>query len=277
LPHTLSLGQVQWSISWSPAVSMFWWFAEHFSILQHCLTLDVAHWLKDDLFGLLPALFQAEAYRWLALGPSAFLAFISWKFTWRSSPCPSLCPSALTAFFPLCCVLVFSSLFIVQILFCFVLFCFLQGLWLVCLEGYAGFSQAWLRGIPHDTWCSPVGLPNVSQAVLEPVSGGVGALLFSQCNMAWRSFPRASRSGYWRFDSSWCSISTKCSSSISGIFLIYSAHAVCFCILVAILGPLFLNCFDYNLHGPVGSRDVSFLHNRIALPSLQPPELSSTK
>jgi hypothetical protein len=31
--------------------------------------------------------------------------------------------------------------------------------------------------------CSPVGLLDVSQAGLELASGGVGALLFSQCNM----------------------------------------------------------------------------------------------
>jgi hypothetical protein len=46
LPHPLSLGQDQWSISQLPAVSMLWWFADCFSILQCCLTLDVAHWLR---------------------------------------------------------------------------------------------------------------------------------------------------------------------------------------------------------------------------------------
>jgi hypothetical protein len=50
-------------------------------------------------------------------------------------------------------------------------------------------------GIPHDTWCSPVGLPNVSPAGLEPVSGSIAALLFSQCNMVWRSFPQARAQG----------------------------------------------------------------------------------
>jgi hypothetical protein len=34
-------------------------------------------------------------------------------------------------------------------------------------------------GILHDAWCSPVGLLNVSQAGLEPASGGAAALLFS--------------------------------------------------------------------------------------------------
>jgi hypothetical protein len=34
LPHTLSLGQDQWSIRWPPAVSVLWWFVDYFSILQ---------------------------------------------------------------------------------------------------------------------------------------------------------------------------------------------------------------------------------------------------
>jgi hypothetical protein len=46
-------------------------------------------------------------------------------------------------------------------------------------------------GIPRDNWCSPVGMLNVSQAGLELASGGMGTLLFSQCNMAWRSFVQA--------------------------------------------------------------------------------------
>jgi hypothetical protein len=46
LPCPLPLGQCQWSISWPPAVSVLWWFADCFSILQCCLTLDVTHWLR---------------------------------------------------------------------------------------------------------------------------------------------------------------------------------------------------------------------------------------
>jgi hypothetical protein len=42
---------------------------------------------------------------------------------------------------PLCCVLVFSSLFIVQF---FVLFIFLWCWESVCPGGYAGLSQGWL-------------------------------------------------------------------------------------------------------------------------------------
>jgi hypothetical protein len=63
--------------------------------------------------------------------------------------------------------------------------------------------------------CSPVGLLDVSQAGLELVSGGAGALLFSQCNVAWRSFVQAGGSGCRSFASSWFFFSAKCGSSIS--------------------------------------------------------------
>jgi hypothetical protein len=43
-------------------------------------------------------------------------------------------------------------------------------------------------GLVCDACCSPVGLRNISQAGLELASGGMGALLFSQCNVAWISF-----------------------------------------------------------------------------------------
>jgi hypothetical protein len=46
LPYPLSLGQGQWSITWPPTVSVSWWFADYFSILQCSLILDVAHWLS---------------------------------------------------------------------------------------------------------------------------------------------------------------------------------------------------------------------------------------
>jgi hypothetical protein len=77
----------------------------------------------------------------------------------------------------------------------------------------------------------------ISQAGLEPASGDVGPLLFSQCNVVWRSFAQAGGSGCQSFDFSWWFFSAKCGSSISAKFLIYGAHAVCFCPLVAILDP----------------------------------------
>jgi hypothetical protein len=42
-------------------------------------------------------------------------------------------------------------------------------------------------------------------------------------------------SGCQSFDFSWCFFSVKCGSSVSARFLIYRAHTVCFCTLVAIL------------------------------------------
>jgi hypothetical protein len=47
-----------------------------------------------------------------------------------------------------------------------------------------GLSQWWLGKYHVLLIYSPVRLLNVSQAGLELVSGGVGALLFSQCNVA---------------------------------------------------------------------------------------------
>jgi hypothetical protein len=57
-------------------------------------------------------------------------------------------------------------------------------------RGLCWFILGVTGGKPHDALWSPVGLPNVSQAGLEPLSGGLEALLFSQCNVAWRSFPQ---------------------------------------------------------------------------------------
>jgi hypothetical protein len=66
----------------------------------------------------------------------------------------------------------------------------------------------------------------------------VGDLLFSQCNVAWRSFPWARGSGYQSFDSPYCFISAKCGSSVSVRFWSHGAHTVCFCVPVTILDPL---------------------------------------
>jgi hypothetical protein len=126
LPHPLSLGQHQWSISWPPAVSM-WWFA----VFQFCRAI----WLwvlltgsGDELCGPLPALFQAMAYHPPAVGPSSFLAICLLKFMWRLDPCPfpllwctfSSCPPVLCASFQF---IVYSVFF------------FLRGL-SVCPGGY---------------------------------------------------------------------------------------------------------------------------------------------
>jgi hypothetical protein len=77
----------------------------------------------------------------------------------------------------------------------------------------------------------------VSQAGLEPISGCTGALLLSQCNVAWKRFAQAKGLGCRSFAYSWWSFSAKCGSSVSERFLIYGAHGVCFLPLVAILDP----------------------------------------
>jgi hypothetical protein len=157
-----------------------------------------------ELCGLLPALFQAVAYHLPAVSPLPFQSL----FTERSHgdqllALPPL-SGALTAPCPLCCLFLFSSLFIVQMFF--------VVLGSVCPGGPRWFIPGVVVGMLCYTWSSPVGLPNVSQAGLELVSGGTASLLFSQCNMAWRSFVWAGSSRCRSFDSSWCFISAKCGS-----------------------------------------------------------------
>jgi hypothetical protein len=83
----------------------------------------------------------------------------------------------------------------------YVLFCFLwgggqsvHGDLLVYPRGGCGSTMFCL--FAHLLVC-------VSQAGLELVSGGTGALLLSQCNMAWGSFVWAGGSGCQSFVSSW--------------------------------------------------------------------------
>jgi hypothetical protein len=173
--------------------------------------------------------------QWLITCPlSAHLPFQS-LFTETLSgdqlfaPPPSVCsehpvPSAMCSFSVPC-----------------LLFSFFVGQRSVCPGGSAGLSQGWLWENCVPLVCSPFGL--CLQAGLEPASGSMGALLFSQCNVAWRSFVQAGDSGCWSFDSSWWFFSAKCGSSVSAKFLIYGAHAVCLCPLVTILDLLQLNLF----------------------------------
>jgi hypothetical protein len=229
LPCFLSLGQRQWPISQPPAVSMLWRFADCFSILQGRLTLVVAHWLRRWAL-------------WTAVCPISGrglpLALLPFQSLFTRGSCgdrlhaPPRFSCTLTAPHPLCCVFIFSSLVIVRFFFFF-----LQGEGSVCPGDYAGLSQGWLW-----EYCMTPGahLLDVYQADLELTSGCTGALLFSQCNVVW-SFIWARCSGCQSFNSL-CFISAKCGSSISARFLIYGAHAVCFCLLVTILDPsLFRN------------------------------------
>jgi hypothetical protein len=143
--------------------------------------------------------------------PIPLLALLPLQFTWRSAPCP------------LCCVLVFSSLCVVQFLFFF----FLWGS--VCAGGYAGLSQGWLGEYHVMLGAHLFGLLNISQAGLELAAGGGGSPPVLSVKVAWRSLPWARGSGYRSFDSCWCFTSAKHGSSISERSLIHGSHAVCLC------------------------------------------------
>jgi hypothetical protein len=92
----------------------------------------------------------------------------------------------------------------------------------VCPGDCAGLSQGWLGELRMTLGTHLFGLPNVSHAGLESAVAAVTAVVaahkFSQCNMAWRSFPQARGSGCQSFGSQRCFISTKCGSSISASF-----------------------------------------------------------
>jgi hypothetical protein len=113
---------------------VLWWFADCFSILQHHLTLDVAHGSGGALCtptypisgsGLSPTY----------VSPSAFLAFVYWKFAWRSAPWLfSLLQCASSTLPPL-----------LHVPFQFLVYSFLLGGGgSVCPGCYAGLSQGWL-------------------------------------------------------------------------------------------------------------------------------------
>jgi hypothetical protein len=113
--------------------------------------------------------------------------------------------------------------------------CFLQGR----SQSVQGAMLAFPRDSCGNTECCLFAhlLFCVSQAGLELASGGTGALLFSLCNMAWRSFVQAGCSGCRSFDSSWWFCFCQVWLSVSAKFLTYGAYPVCFCPLVTILDP----------------------------------------
>jgi hypothetical protein len=95
------------------------------------------------------------------------------KVVQRSAPCSLTFSETLTTPCPLCCMFIFSFLFIVQ-------FFFLLDGWGVSLSrGLCWFVSGVAVRIQCDAWCSPFSLLDVSQAGLELASGGTGALLFS--------------------------------------------------------------------------------------------------
>jgi hypothetical protein len=63
----------------------------------------------------------------------------------------------------------------------------------------------------------------ISQAGLELASGGIGALLLSQCVMLWRSFVWAGGSGCQSFASSWWFFLPSVAQCLSKIFDLWSS------------------------------------------------------
>jgi hypothetical protein len=183
----------------------------------------------DDLFGPLLALFQAAAYhqpsccQLFCLSSCLFTVSLHRDQLLATRPPLQCAYSTLT---PLLCV---SFQFLVYSGFC--------GVGVSLPKRLCWFIRGVAGGILHDTWCSTVGLPSVSHAGLEPACGGMGALLFSQCKVLWRSFVLARGSGCYSFDSFWYFISSNCVSTVSARFLIFGAYSVRFCTLVAILDP----------------------------------------
>jgi hypothetical protein len=128
-----------------------------------------------------------------------------WPFCLSSLSLPKVCPEIRSLLFPLLwcayspppplhCVhfqfLVYSDFFVVIV-----------GHGVSLPWGLCWFISGVARGVLRDTCCSPVCLPNVSQAGLELASGHMGALLFFQFNVAWKSFLWARGSRCRSFDS----------------------------------------------------------------------------
>jgi hypothetical protein len=84
---------------------------------------------------------------------------------------------------------------------------------------------------------------------------------------------RTGSSGCRSFDSSWCFFSAKCSSSVSAGILIYGAHAVCFCTLVAIFFVLFIIAICHPVPGKrkaAGGAGVLCLPHKFQMPPALP-------
>jgi hypothetical protein len=157
-----------------------------------------------------------------AVGPSAFPVFAYWKFAWRSAPCYS--------------PLLWCDFSVQPPLLCAVFFFFAgdgqsaQGAMLIYPRDGWGNTSWCLVLTCFVCWMSPKQVWSQHLMVVRDI-------LFSQCNVTWRSFPLARGSGCQSFDSPWCFISAKCGPSVTARFLILRAHTLCFCTLVAILDP----------------------------------------
>jgi hypothetical protein len=160
----LSLGQGKGSVSQPPAVSRLWWFTVCFSIFQDHFSLAVAHWFKRWSL-------------WYATWPTSSRG-LSTTCCWPSyhllAPPPF---SGGLSEFPttLLCVsfqfLVYSSC----------LFYSGQGEGVSLTRGQCWFIPRMAGEIPHDTWLSLFGLPNVSQVDLWLWLAAAGGFWISQC------------------------------------------------------------------------------------------------
>jgi hypothetical protein len=163
----------------------------------------------------------------LLSGPLPFSALFTESSQENQLCSPSPFSSALKAPHPLCCMSFSVS--------CLLSNFFLKGVGQTVQE----IMLVYFSSSYGNTACCLFAhlLVRVFQADLELVSRGAGLLLFSQCNVAWRSFVQAGGLWCWSFASSWRFFSAKCGSSISARFLIYGTHAVCFLSLVTVLDP----------------------------------------
>jgi hypothetical protein len=161
-----------------------------------CLLSAFVYWKFTWTSASCPSPFSSAA----ACQLSTFPGFVYWKFLQRSAPCSSPLPWCTQCTLPPLLHIPFQLLAYYSVFLGF-LCVFLQG------RGQS-FQQAMLvypRVSCGNTECRLFAhlLVCISQAGLELASGGTGALLFFQCNMAWRSFVQARGSGCQSFASSW--------------------------------------------------------------------------
>jgi hypothetical protein len=218
LPCALSLGQGQRSIRQLFAVSMLCWFSDCFPILQCHLTLDVAHWLRRWvlLTAICPILGSSLSPSHCQ--PFCFSSLFLLKIPTQISSF-LLPPSPVLSEHPTACaVCSFSvSCLLLSIFFLWGRHQSVQRTMLVYHRGSCGNTACHI--FAHLLVC-------VSQAGLEWTFGSVGALMFSQCNVAWRSH---GGSGCQIFYSSWCFFFCQVWLQHLRKFFIYGAHSVCFC------------------------------------------------
>jgi hypothetical protein len=125
----------------------------------------------DEHCGALPALFQAAAFHQPIVSPPAFPAFVYWSLHGDQFLAPSPSLVCFQQPRPLCCVLVFSSLFIHY---------FSGGEGVSMPWGLCWFIPGWLGEYNMTLGAHLFGLQNVSQAVLELASGhGKSSPVFS--------------------------------------------------------------------------------------------------